>query len=148
MVGPVGHIGPVGRSLYRAVGQIYLTERLRFKFWLDLDAAPTYTDGMSKKNAAWIRTIPRAEADQKLLRAIEGQACLYPPEYKIPVESLESAEEKSEGAGIMMSHSLIPDALYHAFSTYGSLLSPELPLSRRQHEMIAATVSSLNRCFY
>ena len=38
--------------------------------------------------------------------------------------------------------------LYHAFATFGSLLSPELPLSRRQHEMIATVVSANNRCRY
>src|ERR1044071_9087232 len=98
---------------------------------------------------AWIRTIPPALADDKLRAALEGQAKLYPDEYRIPVDGAETAEEKqSGGAGIVNSHILIPDALYHAFAAYGSLLSPDLPLSRRQHEMIAATVSALNRCFY
>jgi hypothetical protein len=97
----------------------------------------------------WIKTIPPNIADGKLRAAFEGQAKLYPQEYAIPVEGAETAEEKETGgAGIVNSHSLIPDALYHAFATYGSLLSPDLPLSRRQHEMIAATVSALNRCFY
>ena len=103
---------------------------------------------MSENNSAWIRTVPLSEASEELRAALEGQAGLYPPEYRVPVPSLESAEEKSGGGGIVMSHSLIPDALYHAFATFGSLMSPDLPLSRRQHEMIAATVSSLNRCFY
>ncbi len=49
---------------------------------------------------------------------------------------------------IMMSHSPIPQAMYHAFATFGSLLDPALPLSRRQHEMIAMTFSILDRCFY
>lgn len=95
----------------------------------------------------WIKTIPPASADSKLRQAMEEQAKLYPPEYAIPVESL-AEHEKDGGAGIVMSHSLLPDALYHAFATYGVLLSPDLPLTRRQHEMIAATVSALNRCFY
>jgi hypothetical protein len=43
---------------------------------------------------------------------------------------------------------LIPTALYHAFATFGSLLSPDLPLSRRQHEMITTVVSVANRCHY
>jgi len=30
----------------------------------------------------------------------------------------------------------------------GVALSPELPLQRRQHEMIATVVSAANRCFY
>jgi len=46
------------------------------------------------------------------------------------------------------SHTLIPEALYHAFSTFGALMSPELPLERRQHEMIATMVSVTNRCQY
>ena len=53
-----------------------------------------------------------------------------------------------EGTSIVASHSLIPKALYHAFATYGELLSPDLPLTRKQHELIAATVSSVNACHY
>jgi hypothetical protein len=100
------------------------------------------------KNQAWIKTVAPSSATPKLCQALSAQADLYPPEYAVPVASLESAEEKEGGAGIVMSHSLLPDTLYHAFATYGTLLSPDLPLERRQHEMIAATVSALNRCFY
>ena len=53
-----------------------------------------------------------------------------------------------ELAGIVASHSLIPDALNHAFSTFGVLMSPDLPPTRRQHEMISTMVSVTNRCFY
>jgi len=49
---------------------------------------------------------------------------------------------------IVGSHTLIPDALYHAFSTFGALMSPDLPLTRRQHEMITTIVSVTNRCHY
>ncbi|HKW11230.1 MAG TPA: hypothetical protein VJO33_12685 [Gemmatimonadaceae bacterium] len=91
----------------------------------------------------WIRTIPQSEADEKLLKALEGQRALYPKEYASPVQPT------SDGTpGIVASHSLIPDALYHAFSTFGVLMSPELPLSRRQHEMITTMVSVTNRCRY
>ena len=48
----------------------------------------------------------------------------------------------------MASHSLIPDALHHAFATFGVLMSPDLPLTRRQHEMITTLVSVRNRCHY
>ena len=51
-------------------------------------------------------------------------------------------------SGIVASHSLIPDALYHAFATFGALMSPDLPLTRRQHEMITTVVSVANRCRY
>lgn len=91
----------------------------------------------------WIRTVPLSEANEKLLRALESQRPLYPKEYASPVFR---ADE--ELAGIVASHSLIPEALNHAFSTFGVLMSPELPLTRRQHEMITTMVSVTNRCFY
>ncbi|HEY6061847.1 MAG TPA: hypothetical protein VIV10_14740 [Gemmatimonadales bacterium] len=91
----------------------------------------------------WIRTIPAQEADDKLRAALEAQKALYPREYATPVQP--TADGTS---GIVASHSLIPDALYHAFATFGVLMSPELPLSRRQHEMITTMVSVTNRCRY
>ena len=91
----------------------------------------------------WIRTIPMDEADDTLRRAMEAQRALYPAEYATPVHPAEGG-----GAQIVASHSLIPEALYHAFSTFGVLMSPELPLTRRQHEMITTTVSVTNRCVY
>ena len=91
----------------------------------------------------WIRTIPLPDADEKLRRAIEAQRALYPVEYATPVQP--TADGTS---GIVASHSLIPDALHHAFATFGALMSPELPLTRRQHEMITTVVSVTNRCRY
>ena len=92
----------------------------------------------------WIRTIPLSEADEKLRTAIEGQRQLYPQEYATPVHP--TADRST--SGIVASHSLIPDALHHAFSTFGALMSPDLPLTRRQHEMITTLVSVTNRCRY
>jgi len=90
----------------------------------------------------WIRTVP-IESDPKLREAMEGQRSLYPPEYGVPVHPAEGG-----GSQITASHSLIPQALYHAFATFGALMSPELPLERRHHEMIATMVSVTNRCVY
>jgi hypothetical protein len=92
---------------------------------------------------AWIRTVPLEEADERLLTALGEQRSLYPKEYAEPVMALDQGLP-----GIVASHTLIPQALYHAFSTFGSLMAPELPLSRRQHEMIATMVSVTNRCHY
>ena len=89
----------------------------------------------------WIRTVPLPEADEKLRNAIEAEKLLYPKEYADPVHP-------NFGSSIVGSHTLIPDALYHAFSTFGALMSPELPLNRSQHEMIATMVSVTNRCVY
>jgi hypothetical protein len=91
----------------------------------------------------WIRTIPLSEADEKLRQAIEIQKGLYPIEYATPVHPTGDGT-----SGIVASHSLIPEALSHAFSTFGALMSPDLPLKRHQHEMIATMVSIINRCVY
>jgi hypothetical protein len=92
----------------------------------------------------WIRTIAFEEADEKLRRAMEAQRELYPVEYAVPIHPTPDGESSS----IVASHSLIPEALYHAFATFGVLMSEELPLSRRQHEMITTVVSVSNRCHY
>jgi len=92
----------------------------------------------------WIKTIPISEADEKLRNAMESQRGLYPIEYFTPVHPTPDGES----SGIVASHTLIPDALFHAFATFGSLMSPDLPLERRQHEMIATMVSVTNRCHY
>jgi alkylhydroperoxidase family enzyme len=91
----------------------------------------------------WIKTIPEKEADEKLRRALEQERALYPREYAQPTQVV-----ADQADGIVASHSLIPQALYHAFATFGALMSPDLPLQRRQHEMIATVVSLTNRCHY
>jgi hypothetical protein len=92
----------------------------------------------------WIKTIPLSEADEDLRRAMEAQRELYPKEYAVPVHPTPDGQ----GSHIVASHSLIPDALFHAFATFGVLTSSDLPLTRRQHEMITTVVSVANRCHY
>jgi hypothetical protein len=87
----------------------------------------------------WIKTIPPSEAGELLRKALDAQKILYPTEYAAP---------DKDAAEIVMSHSLIPEALHHAFATFGVLMSPALPLGRRHHEMIATMVSLTNRCRY
>ena len=90
----------------------------------------------------WIKTIAPSEGDAKLREARDNERALYPPEYANPTGLTD------EAGSIVASHSLIPDALHHAFATFGALMSPELPLTRRQHEMITTLVSVTNRCHY
>ena len=91
----------------------------------------------------WIRTIPQSKTEDLTRRMMEEQHKLYPAEYATPV--FKTADGPS---AIVASHSLIPKALFHAFATFGELMSQELPLTRRQHEMIATVVSVINECFY
>lgn len=91
----------------------------------------------------WIKTVS-VEEDENVRRAVEAQRELYPAEYAVPVHPTPDGDSSE----IVASHSLIPDALNHAFATFGVLMSPDLPLTRRQHEMITTVVSVLNRCHY
>lgn len=91
----------------------------------------------------WIKTVPPDESEE-VRKACEAQRELYPLEYATPVHPTADGTT----AGIVASHSLIPQALYHAFATFGSLMSPDLPLDRRKHEMITTVVSVINRCHY
>ena len=90
----------------------------------------------------WIKTLP-ADSSLELKKAIEQQRALYPVEYATPVHP--TGDGTSD---IVASHSLIPGALFHAFATFGELMSPRLPLTRSQHEMITTMVSVTNRCRY
>ena len=92
----------------------------------------------------WIKTV-RMDDDERVKQAMEAQRKLYPVEYATPVAA---ASGDGEPDSIVASHTLLPDALFHAFSTFGALMSPDLPLKRRQHEMIATMVSLTNRCHY
>ena len=90
---------------------------------------------------AWIKTIPFTEADEALLAALHEQHKLYPKEYA-------RGPGDAGGESIVSTHTLIPQALHHAFATFGVLMSPDLPLTRAQHEMITTRVSAVNRCHY
>ena len=91
----------------------------------------------------WIKTI-KMEDDEQVRKAILEERQFYPVEYATPVPIVNHGVQNS----IVGSHSLFPKVLFHAFSTFGELMSPELPLRRDQHEMIATMVSVTNRCFY
>ena len=95
---------------------------------------------------SWIRTIPMSEADPKLKGVYEGIYALYPREYAADVSSLVKPDGTIDS--ITAAHSLMPQAMHHAMSAFAVMLSPGLPLTRRQHEMIATVVSALNSCYY
>lgn len=91
----------------------------------------------------WIRTLSYTEGDDRLKEAMDRLSKHYPPEYGLSAGDSGQPEE-----GVVAAHSLIPDALYHGLATYGVLMSPELPLTRAQQEMIATVVSVRNRCSF
>ncbi len=91
----------------------------------------------------WIKTI-RMDEDERVKKAIEAERKLYPKEYAMPAPAVDRGEAQS----ITAAFSLIPDVLYHSFAAFGAMMSPDLALARRQHEMIATMVSVTNRCHY
>ncbi|HXG18326.1 MAG TPA: hypothetical protein VNN62_04545 [Methylomirabilota bacterium] len=95
----------------------------------------------------WIHTAHPADHPQ-VREALQQLAALYPKEYDPSRRRERLLPEAVKNDNVMLSHSLIPQAMFHAFAAFGSLMEPSLPLSRRQHEMIATTVSALNRCYY
>ena len=69
---------------------------------------------------------------------------VMPPEYGQIREVPESVQRDS----IVASLGHLPEAMVGFFGGFASLLSPDLPLTRREHELIAVVVSAINECFY
>jgi hypothetical protein len=95
----------------------------------------------------WIRVVPPEQADPELRQIYQSVRALYPKEYGgDPIPSLVRPDGKSDS--IVAAHSIIPEAMRHMMTGLAVLLQPNLPLTRRQQEMIAALVSVENSCFY
>jgi hypothetical protein len=96
---------------------------------------------------SWIKTIPYELSGDSLRQTYDAIRQLYPKEYSgDPVATLVRSDGTSDS--IVTVHSLIPESMRHMMSGLAVLLQPHLPLTRRQHEMIASVVSVRNRCFY
>ena len=95
---------------------------------------------------AWIKTTPPDQADDDLRAVYRDIYKFYPPEYQQSIPALVKADGTEDS--IVAAHSLIPEAMRHIMSTHGVLIQPDLPLTRRQHEMIATVVSAQNHCVY
>lgn len=95
----------------------------------------------------WIaRRLPHEHPE--VAERLEAIGREMPPEYDQSKRHLRQSPKIVNDDSIMLSHSLIPDAMEHLFRGYAAMLAPDLPLTRRQQEMIATTVAALNRCFY
>jgi len=94
----------------------------------------------------WIDHIPFENADPDLRAVYEAIYKEYPQEYAASVPSLVRSDGGTDS--ITAAHSLIPEAMRHLMTGLAALLKPDLPLTRLQHEMIAAVVSVRNQCFY
>jgi hypothetical protein len=71
----------------------------------------------------------------------------YPREYATTPEERRLPEAVARES-ILMSHTLLPEVMQPIFAAHAAMMSPDLALSRAQHEMIATVVSATNCCFY
>ncbi len=94
----------------------------------------------------WIKTIPYEDADPELRSVYGAIYALYPADYVVPVASLVRPDGGTDS--IVAAHSLVPEAMRHMMTGLAVMMQPHLPLTRRQHEMIASVVSVQNQCFY
>lgn len=94
----------------------------------------------------WIKTVSIESAGPELRAVYQSINSLYPAEYADPVAAVTRPDGTSDG--VTAAHSLIPEAMRHMMSGLAVMLRPDLPLTRRQQEMIASVVSAKNQCFY
>ena len=94
----------------------------------------------------WIRIVPPAAAGPELKKVYETLYGMYPAEYHTDNEALRRPDGSLDS--IVAAHSLLPTAMLPTFAAHAALIAPDMPLTRRQQEMISTVVSALNRCFY
>jgi hypothetical protein len=88
----------------------------------------------------WIKTF-KLEEDERVREAVLKERHLYPKEYATPAPSVDRGFENS----IVGSHTLFPDVLFHSFSAFGAMMSPDLPMNHRPRAGIDFTLSSRAR---
>lgn len=93
-----------------------------------------------------IRTIQPGAASGALKEAYGRLEPLFPPEYSQQPGILTQPGLAPDG--VVSAHSLLPGVMEPIFTAMAQMMSPDLPLTRRQHEMINTVVSRANRCHY
>ena len=94
----------------------------------------------------WIQT--RSFGDPEVAAAVRTFMDRMPPEYAPSRRAERKLPPAVMDESIVLAHSQIPQAMAHVFGGYAAMLDASLPLTRRQHEMIATLVSSINECYY
>jgi hypothetical protein len=87
---------------------------------------------------AWLRTIPRSEADGPLAEAYAAMAARPMPPVYLP--------DHGDAPGIIRAHSLDPELIRVTFSVSGTLAREALPW--RERELLSSVTSRTNQCFY
>lgn len=95
---------------------------------------------------ARIRTIQPQAATGALRAVYDRLGPQFPPEYARAAPADAAAGLNPDG--VVSAHSLLPTVMEPIFQALVALMSPDLPLTRRQHEMVNTVVSQVNRCQY
>ena len=94
----------------------------------------------------WISSCSRELAQGTLKDTYEKLDAGFPSEYHTPVPTLRRPNGNSDS--IVEAHSLFPELMFHLFSAFQFLTRSEMPLSRREQELVHTLVSRLNSCHY
>lgn len=94
--------------------------------------------GPYARGVAWLRTIPRSQADGELADAYAAMAARPTPAVYRPPHD--------DAPGIIRAHSLDPRLLRLTFAATGALHGEKLAWSER--ELLSSVTSRTNQCFY
>jgi hypothetical protein len=95
----------------------------------------------------WIKVNRPGPEHPDVAQALESMHA-YPPEYAAEKRAERQVPPLVMNDSIVLAHSLMPEAMKLMMGGLAAMMDPSLPLTRKEHEMIAATVSRLNQCFY
>ena len=93
---------------------------------------------------AWIRTVRAGRSGRELAEGDGRSAVLYPVEIRAAGAGARPGLAGDRG----LAHADPAGASSCVLRPSARLMSPDLPLARRQHEMIATMVSLTNKCHY
>jgi hypothetical protein len=92
----------------------------------------------------WIRAVALGAEDPEVGQARAEALGSYPPKYRPENRGDRRLPPEVMNDSIVAAHSLLPTVLKHVFAGYGAMLDPRLPLTPREHELIALSPRSIS----
>lgn len=96
----------------------------------------------------WIDTTRLLREDPEARERLNETRRSFPPEYGQLNSGKVQVPPTVARDSIVAAHGLVPAAMEHTFRGLGALYAADGPPTRRQQEMIAVQVSTINDCFY
>lgn len=96
----------------------------------------------------WIDTTRRLREDPEARQRLADTQRSFPEEYGQLRSGKVRIPPEVGRDSIVTAHGLVPEAMEHTFKGLSAIYNQEGPPTRRQQEMIAVQVSTINDCFY